>query len=158
MSRPIEDIRLVQIGFLVKDIEKTRKQFARFFDVPEPEIVNSGEYEVTKTEYRGNPAPKAKCYMTFFYFGDLQMELIQPNEEPSLWREHLEQFGEGIHHISFQVKGMAKTIEACEGWGMKLLQKGEYRRGNGRYAFLDALEDLKVVVELLESDERKEEE
>lgn len=82
------------------------------------------------------------------------MELIQPNEEPSLWREHLEQFGEGIHHISFQVKGMSKTISACEDWGMKLLQKGEYRRGNGRYAFLDALDDLKVVVELLESDEK----
>ena len=68
MSRPIEDMRLVQIGFLVKDIKKTRAQFARFFDVPEPEIVNSGEYEVTKTEYRGEPAPKAKCYMTFFYY------------------------------------------------------------------------------------------
>lgn len=154
MSKPIEDTRLVQIGFLVKDIEKTKKQFARFFDVPEPETVNSGEYEVTKTEYRGEPAPRAKCYMTFFYFGDLQMELIQPNEEPSLWREHLEQFGEGIHHISFQVKGMQKTISACEEWGMKLLQKGEYRRGNGRYAFLDALDDLKVVVELLESDNK----
>lgn len=153
MSRPIEDIRLVQIGFLVNDIEKTKKEFARFFDVPEPETVNSGEYEVVRTEYRGQPAPGAKCYMTFFYFGDLQMELIQPNEEPSLWREHLEQFGEGIHHISFQVKGMTKTIHACEDWGMKLLQKGEYRRGNGRYAFMDALDSLKVVIELLEADE-----
>lgn len=153
MSRPIEDTRLVQIGFLVKDIEKTKKQFARFFDVPEPETVNSGEYEIVKTEYRGEPAPKAKCYMTFFYFGDLQMELIQPNEEPSIWREHLEQFGEGIHHISFAVKGMKKTIQACEDWGMKLLQKGEYRNANGRYAFMDALDDLKVVVELLEKDE-----
>lgn len=153
MSRPIEDMRLIQIGFLVKDIEKTKKEFARFFDVPEPETVNSGEYEITKTKYRGKPAPGAKCFMTFFYFGDLQMELIQPNEEPSIWREHLEEFGEGIHHISFKVKGMKKTIEACEGWGMHLLQKGEYRRGNGRYAFLDALESLKVVIELLESDE-----
>ena len=97
MDRPIEDMRLAQIGFLVNDIEKTKKEFARFFGVEEPETVNSGEYEITHTEYRGEPAPKAKCYMTFFYFGDLQMELIQPNEEPSIWREHLEQFGEGHH-------------------------------------------------------------
>ena len=41
MSRPIKDIKLAQIGFLVKDIEKTKKEFARFFDVPEPETVNS---------------------------------------------------------------------------------------------------------------------
>lgn len=119
----------------------------------EPETVNSGDFEITHTEYRGEPAPKAKCYMTFFYFGDLQMELIQPNGEPSIWREHLEQFGEGIHHISFNVKGMQKTISACEDWGMKLLQKGEYRGANGRYAFMDALDSLKVVVELLERDE-----
>lgn len=153
MGRPIKDIRLAQIGFLVKDIEKSKKEFARFFDVPEPETINSGEYEITKTEYMGKPAEKAKCYMTFFYFEDLQMELIQPNEEESVWKEHLRSFGEGIHHIAFNVNGMKKTIDACEDWGMKLLQRGEYRSGNGRYAFLDALDSLKVVVELLERDE-----
>ena len=51
------------------------------------------------------------------------------------------------------MKGMQKTISACEDWGMKLLQKGEYRGANGRYAFMDALDSLKVVVELLERDE-----
>lgn len=30
MDRPIEDMRLAQIGFLVNDIEKTKKEFARF--------------------------------------------------------------------------------------------------------------------------------
>ncbi len=153
MNSPIEDVRLAQVGFLVKDIEKTKKEFARFLDVQEPETVHSGEFEITQTEYRGHPAPKAKCLMTFFYFGDLQVELIQPNKEPSIWKEHLEEFGEGVHHISFNVKGMQKRINLCEKWGMKLLQKGEYRGGNGRYAFLDALDSLKVVVELLERDE-----
>ncbi len=153
MNLPIDDVSLAQIGFLVKDIEKTKKEFSRFLGVSEPETVNSGAYEVTQTEYRGNPAPKAQCLMTFFYFGNLQVELIQPNKEPSIWREHLEEFGEGIHHISFNVKGMQKRIDLCEEWGMKLLQRGEYRGGNGRYAFLDALDGLKIVVELLERDE-----
>lgn len=139
----------------MRDIEKTKQEFARFFDVPVPPTVNSGEYAVTKTEYRGEPAPKAQCQMTFFYFGDLQMELIQPNEEPSAWREYLEEHGEGIHHLAFQVNGMQVNIENCEKWGMKLVQKGEYRRGNGRYAFLDATDSLKMFVELLEQDEEK---
>ncbi len=155
MSCPLEDVRLAQIGFLVKDIEKTKQEFARFFDVPVPPTVNSGEYAVTKTEYRGRPAPEAQCQMTFFYFGDLQMELIQPNEAPSAWREYLEEHGEGLHHLAFNVKGMQKRIELCEDWGMHLLQKGEYRRGDGRYAFLDAADTLKFVVELLERDEKK---
>ncbi|MCI8389784.1 MAG: VOC family protein [Roseburia sp.] len=155
MNCPLKNTNLVQIGFIVRDIEKTKQEFARFFDVPVPPTVNSGEYAVTKTEYRGEPAPKAQCQMTFFYFGDLQMELIQPNEEPSAWREYLEEHGEGIHHLAFQVNGMQVNIENCEEWGMKLVQKGEYRRGNGRYAFLDATDSLKMFVELLEQDEEK---
>ena len=155
MNCPLKNTNLVQIGFIVRDIEKTKQEFARFFDVPVPPTVNSGEYAVTKTEYRGEPAPKAQCQMTFFYFGDLQMELIQPNEEPSAWREYLEEHGEGIHHLAFQVNGMQGNIENCEEWGMKLVQKGEYRRGNGRDAFLDATDSLKMFVELLEQDEEK---
>ena len=155
MNCPLKNTNLVQIGFIVRDIEKTKQEFARFFDVPVPPTVNSGEYAVTKTEYRGEPAPKAQCQMTFFYFGDLQMDLTQPNEEPSAWREYLEEHGEGIHHLAFQVNGMQVNIENCEEWGMKLVQKGEYRRGNGRYAFLDATDSLKMFVELLEQDEEK---
>ena len=149
----LQDTRLAQIGFIVKDIEKTKKEFARFFGVEEPPTINSGEYEVTKTQYRGEPAPEAQCSMCFFYFGDLQMELIQPNEAPSAWREQLEQHGEGLHHLAFNGKGMQMNIEHCEEWGMKLIQKGEYRRGDGRYCFLDASDSLKMVVELLERDE-----
>ena len=155
MSCPIEDTRLAQIGFIVKDIEKTKQEFARFFDVPVPPTLNSGEYAVTKTEYRGAPAPKAQCQMAFFYFGDLQMELIQPGVAPSAWREQLLQHGEGLHHLAFNDKGMQVNVERCEEWGMKLIQKGEYRRGDGRYSFLDASDSLKMVVELLERDEPK---
>ena len=155
MSCPLQDTRLAQIGFIVKDVEKTKLEFARLFDVPVPPTLNIGEYTVTKTEYRGQPAPEAHCKMAFFYFGELQMELIEPNEAPSAWREQLEQHGEGLHHLAFNVKGMQMNIENCENWGMKLIQKGEYRRGDGRYAFLDASDSLKMVVELLERDEKK---
>lgn len=155
MGCPLSDTRLAQIGFIVKDIEKTKREFARFFDVPVPPTVDSGEYAVTKTEYRRQPAPQAQCRMCFFYFGDLQMELIQPNDAPSAWREQLEQHGEGLHHLAFHVKGMQVNVERCEEWGMRLIQRGEYRRGDGRYAFLDASDSLKMVVELLERDEQR---
>ncbi len=155
MSRPIEDMKLAQIGFIVRDIEKTKIEFAKFFDVEVPPTVNSGEFEVTKVEYMGEPAPHSKCKMTFFYFDNVQMELIEPNEGPSEWRTHLETHGEGLHHLAFNVKGMQLHIKNCEDFGMSLLQKGEYRQGNGRYCFLDARDQLKMIVELLERDEVK---
>jgi hypothetical protein len=45
---------------------------------------------------------------------------------------------------------MKEKIAALEKNGMPLLQTGEYT--GGRYAYVDANRDLKVVLELLEND------
>lgn len=155
MMKGVIDTRdLVQVGFIVRDIEKTKKKFAEFLGSPLPGTVESGEYEVTRTEYKHEPAPEAKCLMAFFDVGpNVQIELIQPNEVPSTWRDYLDEHGEGIHHIAFRIKNMKEKIISCENFGMKLEQKGEYRRGNGRYAYMNASDGLKCMIELLENDD-----
>jgi Glyoxalase/Bleomycin resistance protein/Dioxygenase superfamily len=80
------------------------------------------------------------------------LELIEPDENPSTWRESLDKNGEGPHHIAFVVEGMKEKIDALEGRKMSLLQKGEYT--GGRYAYVDTLKDLKVIIELLENDKQ----
>jgi methylmalonyl-CoA/ethylmalonyl-CoA epimerase len=153
MSGIIGTNLLAQVGFIVRDIEATKKKFAAFFGVAVPENVDSGDYEVTKAEYKGNPAPYSKCQMAFFNVGEgIRIELIQPNEEPSTWKEFLDEHGEGVHHLAFRVKGMQKSIDACKEFGMTLVQRGEYNTGKGRYAYMDASDSLKVILELLEND------
>lgn len=144
---------LAQVGFLVKDLEKSKKKFAEFFGVEIPPNVDSGEYSITKTQYKGKAAPDASCTMAFFDVGDtIRIELIQPGEGPSTWREFLEKNGEGVHHLAFRIKGMQKAIDSCAEFGMTLEQRGEYNTGKGRYAYMDATDTLKVVLELLEND------
>ncbi len=152
MDAPLKDLRLAQVGWVVKDIESAKSELARFLGVEEPPTVGSGDYEITKTRYRGEPAPEASCKMCFFDLPNVQLELIEPGEAPSAWREPLEARGEGLHHLAFNVKGMAEAIERCVSWGMRLIQRGEYGDGGGRYAYLDAEDTLHCVVELLESD------
>ena len=94
-----------------------------------------------------------KVKTAFFKIGQTKLELLEPTSEDSTIAKFIEKKGEGIHHIAFGVKGMNEAIKSCEQWGMSLEQKGEYRRGNGRYAYLNALEPLKIFVELLENDE-----
>ena len=154
MAKPVvDDSTIIQLGFIVRDLEKTKQDVAAFLGVEVPPTVHSGEYSVTQTEYMGQPAPRAGCEMAFFYFGNLQVEFIQPNEEPSVWRQHLEEKGEGMHHVAFKVKGMKECIAQVEGAGIPMVQKGEYRNGNGRYAYFDARETLKMYFEFLETDE-----
>lgn len=144
---------VAQIGFIVADIEKTKKKWAEFLGVDVPENVDIGPYEITQTEYKGKKVPDSKCVMAFFDVGpNLQIELIQPNEEPSTWREFLDEHGEGVHHLGFNVKGMKQAVDACLEFGMKLEQKAEYGDQTGRYTYLSAYDDLKVLIELLESD------
>ena len=136
---------------IVKDIEETKRRWAAFLGTEVPETQPAGDYAVTQTIYQGKPAPKASCLMAFFDVGPgLQLELIQPNEEPSTWRDFLNEHGEGMHHIAFQVKDSAKQVANAEAAGLKLVQRGVYGDGGGEYNYLDA-PDLKCIVELLES-------
>ena len=143
---------LTQVGFIVRDIEASKIKFAEFFGVEPPATVDGGKYEVTGTTVNGEPAPKANCLMAFFNAGpNVSIELIQPNGEKSTWQDYLDEHGEGIHHIAFNVKGMDEKIMACEQFGMKCVQRGKYGNAAGEYAYMDAAGTMKCLVELLEN-------
>ncbi len=142
---------VAQIGFIVKDVEETKKKWAEFLGLDVPPTQPIGDYAVTQTQFQGEPAPEAYCWIAFFDVGPgLQLELIQPNDKPSTWRNYLVENGEGIHHIAFQVKDSKACLANAEAAGLKLVQRGVYGDGSGEYNYLDAPE-LKCIVELLES-------
>lgn len=140
---------VAQIGIVVRDIEKAAKAFAQLFGVSVPAWFKTEPYETAKTEYRGRPTP-ARAKLAFFDLGSLQLELIEPDEHPSTWREHLDTRGEGIHHIAFFVENITAKTNALEQTGMRLLQKGEYP--GGRYVYLDGVDTIPCILELLEND------
>ena len=143
---------LTQVALVVSDIEKTKARLSQFFGIEEPPTIEAGDFSITKTEVMGVPSPNAQCRMAFFSVGNgVQLELIEPNETPSVWRDFLNERGEGIHHIAFGVKGMNDVIKSCEDFGMKLVQKGNYGDGSGCYSYLDGGEGLPFIMELLES-------
>jgi len=141
---------VTQIGILVRDIEKAAQVYADLLGVDKPEIRTTDGPEKSQARFKGKPTA-ARAKLAFFDIGpSLQLELIQPDDEGSTWREDLNRAGEGVHHIAFQIKGMKEKIQALGAEGLPLLQTGEYT--GGRYAYLDGSKDLKVTIELLEND------
>ena len=140
---------VTQIGILVNDIEKVSTAYAEFFGLEKPEIIITDTEEVAQTRYNGE-GTKARAKLAFFEMGSLQLELIEPDHQPSTWRDYLNEHGEGPHHIAFVIEGMKEKIMLLEGKGFPLQQKGEYT--GGRYAYMDTFKELKVLVELLEND------
>ena len=150
MKKPLDTATVTQVAIVVRDIEKSAQVFAEFLGLPVPQIKPTGTLDVALTRYRGKPT-EARAKLAFFDIGQgLRLELIEPDEHPSTWREYLDEHGEGVHHIAFGIKGMKEKIGRLEAEGMPLVQTGEYK--GGRYAYIDAVGKLKTVIELLEND------
>lgn len=150
MANPILGTEVVtQVGILVHDIESAIRDFDAFFGVKTHYIVTDIE-EKAQTRYLGAPT-RARAKLAFYHVGpNVDIELIEPDQEPSTWRHDLDQNGEGFHHIAFVIGGMKEKVALLQAKGMPLLQTGEYT--GGRYAYIDANSTLKMVLELLEND------
>jgi methylmalonyl-CoA/ethylmalonyl-CoA epimerase len=140
---------ITQIGIVVADIEKSARDFARFLGAPIPSIIETDPAEKAQTQNRGSPTA-ARARLAFIRCGGLDLKLIEPDREPSTWREFLDQHGEGVHHIAFVIKDMDNRVRTLQAEGHALLQKGEYT--GGRYAYMDTSRTLKTIVELLQND------
>lgn len=139
---------IAQIGLVVRDIEAVSQAYADFFGVEKPRWYWTDGYDKAHTTLYGQPS-QARAKLAFFDMGSVQLELIEPDENPSTWREFLEKYGEGVHHIAFFIKDMDGKIKTLEQNGMGLIQRGDY--DGGRYAYIDTLKPLKVLIELLEN-------
>lgn len=153
MRKILDRTRFAQVGFVVNDIEKTKKDFALLFGCEAPATVSGGEYSVTKTTIFGKEAPLAECKLAFFdLVPGVQLELIEPNGEHSVWRDELDRCGEGVHHIAFQVDDSDSVIRLLEEkFEGTVEQQGNYGDGTGRYTYMSLHGRLKCRIELLES-------
>lgn len=140
---------VVQIGLIVKDVEKTAGHYAEVFGIPRPQVVPIADDAFAKTVYRGKPS-QAKGRAAFFDLGPIQMELIEPVGGPSTWEEFLRTHGEGIHHLAFQTQDMQAARAFLDSQGMPTIQSGGW--DGGQYAYVECNQQLGLILELLHSD------
>lgn len=139
---------ITQVGIVVKDIEASAQRYAKIFGTDVPEIIITDVPEVAHTQLRGQPTP-ARAKLAFFKMGQVSLELIEPLGGPSTWKEFLDQHGEGVHHIAFEVKGTDGVLKNLEAEGIPVVQRGDYT--GGQYTYIGSEAALGTVVELLEN-------
>jgi methylmalonyl-CoA/ethylmalonyl-CoA epimerase len=148
-STSLSNNRVVQIGLVVPDIEDAVQAWSLLLGVAPPEIILTDPVDLAHTEYQSQSSP-ARAKLAFFQLGQVALELIEPVGEPSTWHDQLVAHGPSLHHIAFEIKGMADQLETLAEHGMPLLQRGDYP--GGRYAYVDGTQRFGTVVELLEND------
>ena len=140
---------ITQIGIIVGDIEAKARAWSEILGLPLPQIRETAGYEQTQAEYNGQPTG-ARAKLAFLNLDNIQLELIEPIDGPSTWRDQLERHGDSLHHIAFRIQGMGEKVAYLDGHGIPLVQRGEYT--GGRYAYLDGVGQLGTILELLEND------
>jgi len=142
------DGKITQIGLVVNDIEKASEKWAAILGFDEiPETIITDEYEKAHTQFEGKSSD-ARAKLAFFRLENITIELIEPVGKKSTWYEHLQKYGEGIHHIAFKVDGMEQNIQLLEKKGGELQQKGDFTGGS--YSYVD-MPEVGVIFELLTS-------
>ena len=143
---PVQLKDFSQVAFVVKDIEAWCNRIAALFGVNVPKANLTGARDKAHTVYRGAPT-EARAKLAFFRLGQITLELIEPDSNPSTWREGLEKNGDGLHHIAFRVTDMDKALAYLKQKGCEVIQTGDFTGGS--YAYVDTMRTLGCVIELL---------
>lgn len=141
----IDGKTICQVALVVKNLDKTVKEYAKLFGVPEPEVFCVPEESVAHTQFKGVPT-KTRAKLAVFDLGQVVLEITEPDEEPSSWKDFLEKNGEGIHHIAFMTDDRKTAVKYFEENDMPIRHYGEYEGGN--YTVFDSKEKLGTFVQV----------
>lgn len=138
-----------QIGIVVKDMDKTIEYYEK--------VLGLGPFvrpDITYKEkrYYGKPV-NSEWVMGFCSLGSVELEIIQPITGPTIYHDFLQEKGEGIHHLGFDVQDIEKKLTFCKEMGIKIIQGGQ--GATSHFEYLDTGEIGGVIFELIQRGKRR---
>lgn len=144
MQQNMNPLEIGQVCIIVRDREKAMQQLRsmwgigpfKLLDVDLPEGIVHGK----RTHYKGK--------LAFAQAGPIELELIEPEEDKSIWWEFLRDKGEGVHHLGIWVSDMDNELARFNEMGIGVLQYGEDE--SIKFAYMDTETVTGVIFELLQ--------
>jgi tRNA A58 N-methylase Trm61 len=134
---------IMQICLVVKDAEKTMRNFMDIFGIEKGVMKQIPPPEKSKTYYHGKEIiTKTKYYV--FKMGDIVVELTEPDEAESVWKEVLEKNGPGLCYLGVMVEDSEKAVEFLEKKGNPRIHYGGTPESN--YNVVDTRESLGFLI------------
>lgn len=137
----IDNKTIMQIALIVNDIEKAALNYAKVFNMPVPKIEDVPPVSEVPIFYRGERTD-SRAKICCFKMGNIILELTQPDNTPSSWKEFYDKHGQGVHHIGIQVENREEAIKALTDMGADIQHVGYYPTGS--YTFIDCMDQLGV--------------
>ena len=143
--RQFQEGATMQVAVIVRDLDAALKHHWETCRIGPWDIYTFDPEKVQDYLYRGKPAAHA-CLIAIAWSGDTQLELIQPLTGYSIYDEHLERRGEGLHHIKLFYADCHKAIAGYAKRGYPVIQSGRF--DDDEHYYLDTEKDFGYIVEL----------
>ena len=146
---------ITQIALVTKDIDVSAKRWAALLGVETPKVSTTPPGSEVHMMYEGKPS-NSRAKLAFLKAGQVTVELIQPLGQNTSWMKFLNEHGEGVHHIAFNVEDLARAGSELKALGYPEIHSGRWSpdgaKGNGDYVYFDSTKDVGLMIELLHAD------
>lgn len=137
MTTPVLPGPLTQVAWVSDDLDATEGVLTALFGCSAWTRLPGIRFGPDDCTYRGQPADFV-ADISLAYAGDLQLELIRPVSGSSIYTEHLEHHGPGLHHVCVEVEDLAGAVAAVRAAGHEIVQEGSMAGGGMAFAYVDA--------------------
>jgi catechol 2,3-dioxygenase-like lactoylglutathione lyase family enzyme len=145
--------RLHQVALVIPDLAAAMRDYWQRLGVGPWAIFTFASPPVREMTYRGRSQPYS-MRLAFARWGDVQLELIQPLEGPSIYHEFLAANpAGGLHHLGLLVSDLEAAIGEMAARGYPMIQSGRGTgiQGDGGYAYFETDgAGLAAIIELIE--------
>jgi hypothetical protein len=141
--------RVGQVGIITRDIQDALPGVAAAFNLHtwyEPQYAE-------KQFFIGGEQVDLDFNLVFAYSGGLQIELFEEkSQKAAVYKDHLDQQGQGIHHLGFYIADMDVKLKIAEEIGLNILIKSQFKTAGGgavQFAYLDTRPQCGIILELI---------
>lgn len=108
--------------------------------------------DVLKLPYHGEQiVESAGCKVAFFACGETEIELVQAIADFATVKRYIEEHGEGLYHIAYEVDNLEQDMAQFTGMGVKLRnEKAKPGANNTIVNYIDADQTGGVICELVQ--------
>jgi methylmalonyl-CoA/ethylmalonyl-CoA epimerase len=137
------------VALVVRDMDKAIAHYQSLGIGP----FRAPPVEPTSIKLYGKPIPTDYFTRkeTLGKMGPINLQLVQPGEEESTWKEFLETKGEGVHHLGFFVDDIEKEEAEFAEKGFEIIISSRFKGGGGA-AYIDIGKEVGgIIIELIQS-------
>ena len=136
-----------QVSIVVEDMDRAVEYYTSTFGIGSFRVM---DIDLEDVLLRGKPI-STKIKVAFAKSGPLQVELIQPVQGKNIYTEFLENKGEGLHHLGFQVDDLDAMLAELAEEGIEPVFYKAYPHRGTVFAYLNSDKIGGVIFELIES-------